>query len=367
MSSDKKRAAHFLLSPDLAGSPPNEAIVHSLLELGYAVDLFTPDGGPAATPYGPQVTTHAVGYGRRWLIKNALSSRWRGYSLFSGTSEDPLAVVGALAFLHRRPSFALVDEIKSGSYRGDSPEYWKRLCRWGIRQAGFSIVNDSSRIPLLRDYAGLRPDQKMIVYPGCFHVPPAPDVRADLRKEWGVPDGALVIASSGGFNLTAGAQWLIGALQRSPNVHAVIQPLGVDALARFLLQNLSCRDRMHVEDARLGWKQAWASAAAFDVGLAVYTNPAPQFQNMGISSNRLCMYLAMGVPVIASRQPSFRFLEEYGCGVLVDSQAEFDAAIEHIRSNLDAMKANALKCAREYIDAPARRQGLKDAIRALTA
>ena len=352
MQAQRKRAAHFLLVPELAHSPPNEAIVTSLQELGYDVDLFAPG-------------TQGIDYGRRWLLRNALSPRWRDYAVFSATSEDPLGVAGVLSALHRRPFFALVDEIKSGAYRGDAPEHWKQLCRWAIRRSRFSIVNDESRISLLREYAGLAPDHRVLVYPGSFHEPPQPASVAQLRREWNAPEDALVIGASGGFNLTAGAQWLVGALERIPRLHAVIQPLGVEPLARFLLDHLACGGHMHVEEHRLGWREAWASAAGLDVGLAVYTNPAPQFQNMGTSSNRLCMFLSMGVPVIASAQPSFRFLENYGCGVLVSTQAEFDAALGHVRANLPGMKANALRCAREYIAAPARRQQLVEALRAL--
>jgi len=365
MPGKKKKAAHFLLLPELANSPPNEAIVHALLEQDYDVDLYAPGAAFDTVSYGPRVNAYPVEYGRRWLIKNALSRRWRDYSVFSGTSEDPLAVVGTLAFLHNRPSFVLVDEIKSGSYYGDSPEYWKRLCRWAIRRARFSIVNDLSRIALLRDYAVLDSRHNVVVYPGSYFAPPTAASRANLRKYWSMPEDAFIIGASGGFNLTSGTDWLIEALQHIPYLHAVIQPLAIEPLTRILLRNLACGDRIFVEQSRLGWKEAWSSAAAFDVGLAVYTNPAPQFQNMGISSNRLCMYLAMGVPVIASRQPSFNFLETYKCGVLVGSQQEFNDAIKFVRDNLTEMKANALRCSNEYVDAAGKLQGLHEAFRGI--
>ncbi|MFM7268629.1 MAG: hypothetical protein ACKOZT_08605, partial [Cyanobium sp.] len=111
--------------------------------------------------------------------------------------------------------------------------------------------------------------------------------------------------------------------------------------------------------------EAWRSAVGLDIGLAIYTNPAPQFQHMGTSSNRLCMFLAMGVPVIASRQPSFRFLEEYDCGVLVDDYADFRAAIATIGSRLEVMRANCRRCFEDYIMPPGRFSGLQQAIATL--
>jgi hypothetical protein len=360
-----KRAAHFLLSPELAYSPPNEAIVGALLAQGYAVDLYAPGGGFDTHLYGPLVAAHDVRYGRRWLMRNALSMKWREYDVFSGTSEDPMGVVGALACLHRKPSFLLADEIKSASYAGDSPPYWKSLCRWAMRRARFTIVNDASRVQLLREYASLAPASKVLVYPGCYRTTPAAADRDLVRAQWGIDSSAWVCGASGGFNLTAGADWLLKALQQAPSLHAVIQPLAVDPLARFLLNHVDGRERLYVEERRLGWFEAWSSAAAFDVGLAVYTNPAPQFQNMGISSNRLCMFLAMGVPVIASRQSSFEFLHHYDCGVMVESLDEFIAAVNHIRRRPE-MRANALRCAKEYIDAPGRYRLLEQAIAALS-
>ncbi len=366
MISHPKKAAHFLLSQDLASSPPNEAIVSALLELGYKVDLFAP-GGPFATRYCEnRVSTISVEYRKSWLIKNAWSPRWRRYAVFSATSEDPWAVAGVLSFFYRRPFCALADEIKSGSYAGNATHSWKRLCQWAARRAQFSIVNDDARIDLLREYASTPQDQEIIVYPGCFRDPPQPGDRLALRKAWGIPDNALILAASGGFNISGGADWFIQALQEDVSLYAVVQPLNLDSLARFLLTRIEGQERCYVEKHRLEWHETWASAAAFDIGIAIYRNSAPQFQNMGISSNRLCMFLAMGVPVIGSRQASFEFLEKYECGLMVESYDEFVAAIAHIKRNLSTMKKNCLRCVSEYIMAEPRYRYLKQKLSAIT-
>ena len=106
---------------------------------------------------------------------------------------------------------------------------------------------------------------------------------------------------------------------------------------------------MYLEDKRLTWQEAWISAQGLDVGMSIYTNQAPQFQTMGISSNRLCMFIAMGVPVIASRQKSFDFIEEYGCGILVDDYDSFVEGLLYIRNNQDTMVKNCERCCSEYI------------------
>jgi len=346
-----KRAAHLLLIPELLYSPPNRAILEALLASGYEVHIFSPNLAPSLTEYGPNVFTHTASYSFRWIAKIILDPFWWSVSCISGTSEEPLAVVGLLAFLLRKKSFILADEIKAGSYRGNSSERWKNLCRWAMKQADFNIVNDQSRVSLLREYVPLPSHSQIIVYPGCFHQPPDPsgDYRNALRQQWQIPDQALVVASSGGFNLTAGADWLIKALQDKPELYAVIQPLGVDPLALFLLENIPSIDRVFLQRDRLSWNEAWRSAVGFDIGMAIYTNQAPQFQKMGISSNRLCMFIAMGVPIICSMQDSFAFVSRYECGVVVSDYTEFLEAISYISSNLTQMRENCRRCFHDYI------------------
>jgi len=344
-----KHAAHFLLIPELAGSPPNDAIVSALGELGYQVDLYAPGGNLP------------VEYSNKWILKNLFSSRWRKYDIFSGTSEDPMAVAGALALWNRRPSFTLADEIKSGSYYGNRPESWKKLCRWGMRRSRFTIVNDASRIELQRKYAGLSAKHKVIVYPGCFRECPSPGNRDALRKNWGISAEGLVIAFSGGLSVYSGFPWMLKALESKPGMHMVLQPLNDDPL----LQEARKNGRIYIEPNRLGWKESWSTMAAVDIGTAIYGHTGPQFQNMGTSSNRVCMFLSMGVPVIASKQPSLEFLERYDCGVLVENEAGFLKAVDTIQSRLTEMKANAKRCTKEYIDAPGKYRNLVETLRAL--
>jgi len=350
------KAAHFVLLPEMVFSPLNDAIVNGLLESGYLVDIYTPEPLPEFGKYGPNVTFHPVEFGMRWLLKKAFSPSWRQYQLFSGTAERPFAFVGLLAALHRRRYFLLVEEIKSGSYYGDDPEYLKRLYRWVIRRAQFCVVNDESRIGLLKDYASIQDAQGIMVYPSCFRQPPPPADRDTLRSEWGLPHNGLVLGVSGGFNETAGAEWLLKAFCQNPSLYLVVQSVTLPSFCKLLLKHIQGAERLYLQPDWPGWREAWreiwSTAPAVDIGLAIYLNPAPQFQNMGISSNRLCMYLSMGVPIIASRQPSFQFIEEYDCGIMVGDAREFAAAIDRIATRLPVMRENARRCAREYIRAP---------------
>src|SRR5262249_9712063 len=224
----------------------------------------------------------------------------------------------------------------------------------------------TSRIELLKKYAGLPNGKRIVVYPSAYRCPPAPVDRKLQRATWGVPEDDLVVGASGIFNLTTGADWLIDAL-KAPGRFGVIQPVATDPLALFLLKRLEMNSRIYVEEKRLDWRTAWAQAAAIDIGAVIYNTPAPQFQHMGTSSNRLCMFLAMGVPVIASRQDSFRFIEKFGCGILVDDSRSFSAAVDAISDRRAEMRANALRCWNDYIAASERYIQLREAITEVAA
>ena len=350
-SSTRPRIALFLLLPELANSPPNEALLAAYLDLGYDVDLYAP--GPVSEVSNPRIRTFRVEYGWKWLLRNAWRRKWRSYAAFSCTSEDPVAVTSVIARLAGKPLISLADEIKSGSYWGDRSKRWKQLCQWGLRSASLNIVNDECRVTLLRDYANL-PYGPIIVYPGCFRAPPRAFDVAEQRASRSVPPDGLVLGASGNISVLLGMDWLVDSMVALPYCYASVQPVNIDPFVRYLLQQSRVSERILTETKRLSWHDAWAQAPFCDIGLAIYRNQGPQFQQMGISSNRLCMFLAMGVPVIATRQPSFQFLLDYDCGMLVDSAEEFTAAIEHMRPRLQQMKQNALTCAREYIAADKR-------------
>jgi glycosyltransferase involved in cell wall biosynthesis len=346
-----RKAAHFLLIPELLYSPPNNAIINAYLENDYQVDIYTPGEIVEANAYGPSVRVFGVDYSWSWIIRGLMKRSWYSYEVISGTSEDPLLIVGLISELYRKKSICLVDEIKSGAYRGDRSDLWKGLCKRAIKRSQLRIVNDETRVNLLQEYANVEVHKDILVYPGCYYDRPEKSIsiRQKYRNHWGFNEDDFVIASSGGFNMTAGAEWLLQYLKSNTQVCSVIQPLGVTPLSMYLLKNFESKGKIYIQENRMSWSEAWESAQAFDAGLCIYKNQAPQFQHMGISSNRLCMFLAMGVPVIATKQKSFEFIEEYNCGVLVDNYKEFSNSIEVIKENLSVMRLNCEKCFHEYI------------------
>lgn len=359
---DRIRVAHFLSRADLLDNPSNFSLLAILLDLGVEIDLYAPDFPDCRGEVMGEFRTFRAEYGKKWIAKNVLGARWLRYSLLSGTCEDPMAVVGLLSRLYSIPCITLADEIYSGSYGGNRSTRWKRLARSGMRRSALTIVNSVERVSLQREYAGLRPDQPIAVMPNCYPGTLAAANRDEVRKKHALPPTAIVICFSGVYSYHTGGEWLAAILKYCPEYHVWAQVNSQDRLAKALLRYSAGADRLVLDEEPTGWIYPWRSAVAADLGIVVYLQDAPQFQNMGLASNRLCMFLSAGVPVIVSRQPSFEFVEEWGCGVLVDSIDELVHELNRVRERLPEMRINARRCAAEYINAPKKVLALREQV-----
>ncbi|MBK7042805.1 MAG: hypothetical protein IPH50_03320 [Rhodanobacteraceae bacterium] len=82
------------------------------------------------------------------------------------------------------------------------------------------------------------------------------------------------------------------------------------------------------------------------VGLAWYNPNRLSFRArmMGLAAGKIGQYLKCGLPVIASRLPSLRYLEDHQAGVLVDSAAEIPDALSNIERDYARYRDNAFRC-----------------------
>jgi len=342
-----RRAAFFELRADYFGRPFEDGILRALTDAGFAVDLFAPDGELPQTIYPETVQRLAVEYRRRWLQKNLRPSRWRAYDLFLGTADLPMAFAGVLSRLARRPAVTTADEIFVGDYEGAAISYWKKLSRWGMQHAAFTILTDLCRIPLQREYARLGADHEFLSYPCCYAFPYDGPSRQESRRRLGLAPDDFVLSYTGALTAANGADWVIRLLDAIPDARLLIQTAGhSDAVLDALLR----RDArvIHLGE-RLEWMESMQLTAAADVGLVFYLSPKPQFQWMGVSSQKLCTYLWLGVPVVATRQETFSFIEERRCGELIQREADLAGAVNRIRAERDAYAGNTGRAIDEHI------------------
>jgi len=328
------RAAFFEQRADFYGRPFEDGIIRALLDAGFAVDLFAPDGELPQTIYPDSVRRLPIEYRRRWLQSHLNPLRWRAYDLFLGTTDLPMAFAGAAATLARRPLVTAADEIFVGGYEGSATGVWKTLARRAMHRATFTILTDLCRIPLQRGSADLHDDHEYFAIPSCYSFPYSGRSREEARALLGIAPDDFVLSFTGTFTDNNGAHWVVRLLDAMPDVRILIQPGGhTDPV----LDALLARDRrvIHLPE-RAGWLESMELTVAADVGLVFYLSPKPQFQFMGVSSQKLCTYLWLDIPVIATRQPSFEFLERFRCGELIEGEAGLLDAVSRVRANRDA-------------------------------
>lgn len=342
-----RRAAYFELREDYFGRAFDDGILRALHGAGFETDVFAPGGARPQTLY-PGVRRLEVEYRRSWLQSHLRLGR--SYDLLLGTADIPMAFAGALAAVARRPTVVACDEIFIGGYEGDARSYWKSLTRAAMRRAELTVITDLVRVPLQREYASLPPDHEFIQYPTCFSEPFRDDSRAAARRQLGIGDEEFVVSFTGAFSTANGADWVLRLLDAMPDVRAMIQTAGrPDAVLDAFLTRLHREGRAIYLPDRLEYRESMELTAAADAGLALYLSPKPQFQHMGVSSQKLCAYLRLGIPVVVTRQDSFAFIDRFRCGEQVNGEEELLQALVRIRAERETYALHATRALDEHV------------------
>jgi hypothetical protein len=279
-----------------------------------------------------------------------------------------MAIAGALSKRFGGRCIAVCDEIFLGGYEGNARKgYWKYLVRRGMQQAAMTIITDLCRVDLQQRYAGLGPKHRFLEYPCCYCETDFQHTRKYWKDYLGLRSDNLTLSFSGHTSTSTGAHWVINSLDRlPPQIRILFQPggSGADPFMSAVLRHLSNLDDrvLFIPGRNSSFVEAMSLNLASDIGLVFYLSPKPQFQRMGLSSNKLCMYLKMARPVIASRQPSFDFLEEHKAGVLIESEEEIPDAVEQIASSYAAYSLGAEDCFHKFIRPRERLESLSSAI-----
>lgn len=89
--------------------------------------------------------------------------------------------------------------------------------------------------------------------------------------------------------------------------------------------------------------------ASATIGLAFYSvkDLGYRAENMGVAAGKIGNYLKCGVPVICTKVHSLSYIEEYKCGVLINSFDELPKAVNTILESIDIYRQNAYRCYRE--------------------
>jgi len=360
-------AAYLLSDPKHVGRPFEDAIFRGLFQAGCErIDLYVPN--PQTEPHGytGPVELRPIEYRFSWLRRRIKAKQWREYALFLGACDLPMAFAGALALRARRPVITCCDEIYTGRQSG-VVGYWRTLAKFAMRRSAATIITDRVRCALQSEYAGLSSRHRFVENPCCFTCPYDGPSKSELRAKFGIPQDAFVVALTGQPHDCSGAPELIRLMRpQPPDLGFLVQTAGleartIDAFFRFC----AGIQPLYYFPERVSYLRALQITNAADVGLVIYRQQAPQFRCMGMSSQKLCNHLLLGQPVISLRQPSFDFVEDFKCGIQVDSEEDILPALERIRADYALYSTNARRCVAEHLRPTDRVEHLASEFRAI--
>jgi len=362
----KRRAAYFLARTDYFGRPLDDGVIRALLKADFMVDVFMPGDIGQQSIYPSDVNLLRIDYRAAWLRRHMNPGEWRKYRVFLGTCDLPMAFAGILAAISMRPVVTVCDEIYM-ERQGPAVRYWKFLSKMGMRRSQFTIIPDLCRSTLQREYARLNDKHMFVPYPCSFPAPIEGLNTEAVRQSLGIGEQEFVLSLTGGFHQFSGAPEAIRLLDRdNSSLCLMIQTGGVpEMVTHELLKKLARNYRVCYLPERVGWREAAKIASAGNVGLVFYKSALLDDQTVGLSSQKLCTFLLLGKPVVASWQTSFEFIEEFECGVLIKKESDLLGAINRIRQNYMHYANNALRCVEEYIQPMRKLNALSDKFKEL--
>lgn len=89
--------------------------------------------------------------------------------------------------------------------------------------------------------------------------------------------------------------------------------------------------------------------ASATIGVALYSVEELSYraEYMGVAAGKIGNYLKCGVPVIVNRLPSLSYIEEFNCGILIDSLDDIESACNKIIANYEEFREGAYRCYNE--------------------
>ena len=120
-------------------------------------------------------------------------------------------------------------------------------------------------------------------------------------------------------------------------------------------KNLIEENRLRINKKYLENDEVVTFLSNYEIGFCFYNFDVPvirdnYFNYASAPSGKMFKYIAAGVPVVASNILGFKFVNEFQCGVLVDSldTEEIRNAIMKVRSNYNFYVQNSIKAAKFY-------------------
>lgn len=173
-----------------------------------------------------------------------------------------------------------------------------------------------------------------------------------------IPADRKNLIYAGGLYSVLGFYHCLEFLKKFPNETLVVQGALFDK-DKARIENeygeLLKGNRLIINTAYLENDEVVGYINNYEIGFCFYDFDDPfikanYFNYASAPSGKMFKYLAAGVPVVCSNIIGFKFVDEFKCGVLIDtlSPEDIEAGIMKIRSNYHEYVENALRAARHF-------------------
>ncbi len=282
-----------------------------------------------------------------WTQFRALPSR---YDYVFGVGQIGAYIAALISRSSRCPWVYMNDEFAS-CWDGESIHRgWSHHELNAAKSAAIIVVPDEQRIPELKKELGL-PNKKYFALPN-IPSPQYPIKEINWRSLLGLPENVVPFLHAGSVADWAQIPELLSSVPYWPESTVLIIHSRSSQGLEDYKQSLSHLD----VPGRVYWSMSSLDEASlnslvhFCVGsFALYRNTGLNIDLAGFSSGKLMRNIAYERPVIASRLTSFKFVEDFELGVLVDHPAEIPAAIDEIVINHTVFSQNCSRFCRKKV------------------
>ncbi len=363
---EKKIAVVYPLG-QLSIIPSLVGIIETLADNGYTLDLFLCENPafPATEFKSPKIDKYILGsdenmgslkwkfrYLSLWIPKLAVKCRSGRYICIIGV--DPLglvlsylpAVFFKIPLIYFSLELLIYSELSSAALR-----YLKSVEKKASKTACLTIIQDVDRAEILMHENGT-PKEKIALLPNAPTGEAVTTKSLYLRESLGISPDRIIVLHSGSIHPMMMVSDLAEEAKSWDNNIAMVFHSRNRFMSDYEKNFISLIDSKKTYlSHRPAMLDNYADlVASADIGIALYEKNLSNINVfcMGLSSGKIAYYLKYGLPVVVSSLPSLKKLvEEYRCGVAVDSVHEVKVALSIILANYDAYSRNAIRCFNE--------------------
>ena len=316
---------------------------------GWGVDVYTSYQAFHPIPYFDNPSIRLFFFGSTCfdylkLVKKIIFRKPR-YDWIVAVPQHSLYYAALAAKISGTKLACLSDEIyDSRQTAGRIEKKWKSREISAHQQCDFTIALDRVRADYVREVNQLGQAHPIFVVPNSL---PGCSVRLQSRYYQDV----LAIPESDKILLHIGSGWWkldfsqINEVSRGWKNRTVLV-----FQSRYHDSILNGHDKMRINRNVLPYSFLGHAVSSAHIGLAMYKDTGVNMRLIGLSSGKIALCMKYSLPVITTRLPSLTWVEEEGCGVLVDDIAQTEAACEKILSNYEFYVQNVKNYYDRYLD-----------------